>query len=270
MQMKTWLLGLSLLALPLLSARAQSADLEELAGRLLGYGFSEPELIVGKLPDSLPLEVPLPTGARIVGAAVRGEDDVEIVLDVRDTPEAIQAFYKGKLAGFEYKGSNQESRGGFTFGGDVEAPAYASDALYCRPDLSFSVTIYRLDAAIKDVRLSLNSYDCEYNALSSLKLPTLKPPAGAEPRSLSSGYGGEISSSVKLETTLTPAEVYAHYAAQLMAAGWTSLETATLKVGALGVFESKDAGGKAWRLLLLVTPNGSGFVSASLRALEVP
>ena len=269
MRIKTFLFGLSLLALPLLTVRAQSADLEELAGRLLGYGFSEPELIVGKLPGKLPLEVPLPAGARILGAAIRGEDDVEIVLDVRDTPEAIQAFYKEKLTGFEYKGSRQESRGGFTFGGSDESPPYASDALYCRPDLSFSVTVYRLDAAIKDVRLSLNSYDCEYNAPSSLKLPALKPPVGAEARNLSSGYGGEVSSSIKLETALTPAEVYAQYAAQLQAAGWVSLENVTLKVGALGTFEGKDASGKTWRLLLLVTPNGSGFVSASLRALEV-
>jgi hypothetical protein len=269
MRIKTFLFGLGLLALPLLSVRAQSADLEELAGRLLGYGFSEPELIVGKLPAKLPLEIALPAGARVLGAAVRNGDDIEIVLDVRDTPEAIQAFYKEKLSGFEYKGSKQASHGGFSFGGASESPVYASDALYCRPDLSFSVTIYRLDAAIKDVRLSMNSYDCEYNAPSSLKLPALTPPAGAEVRNLSSGYGGEVSSSIKMQTALAPAEVYTQYAAQLQGAGWVQLENLTLKVGVLGTFEGKDSDGKAWRLLLLVTPNGSGFVSASLRALEV-
>ena len=65
------------------------------------------------------------------------------------------------------------------------------------------------------MRLRINGYDCEFNAPSSLTLPKLAPPAGAEVRQISSGYGGETSSSVRLETGLGAAEIYAHYAAQL-------------------------------------------------------
>ena len=246
-----------------------SATLEELAGRLLGYGYSEPELIVGALPAKLPLEVALPAGTRIVGTEVREGGGVEIVLDVRDTAEAIQAFYAAQLKGFESKGSSSGNKGGFVFSASQVARPNQSDQLYCRPDLSFSVTIYRLDAAIKDVRLRINGYDCEFNAPSSLTLPKLTPPADTEVRRISSGYGGETSSSVRLETGLGAAEIYAHYAAQLQAAGWQALESVTLKVGAIGSLEFKDASGKVWRMMLLVTLESGGNAHASLRAFGV-
>ncbi len=248
---------------------APSATLEELSGRLLGYGFDEPELIVGALPAKLPLELALPTGARIIGTQMRSGNNLEIVLDVKDTAETIQAFFATQLKGFESKGSNSSNKGGFVFSGFQSERAYQSDQLYCRPDLSFSVTIYRLDAAIKDVRLRLNGYDCDINAPSNLTLPKLTPPTGAEVRQLTSGYGGEVSSSVRLETTLGATAIYAHYVAQLQAAGWQTSENVTLKVGTIGSLELKDASGKTWRMLLIVTLEGNGNVRASLRAFGV-
>ena len=264
---------LSVFALASTPASAQStasnATLEELSGRLLGYGFDEPELIVGALPVKLPLELTLPAGARIIGTQVGSGNNFEIVLDVKDTPEAIQAFYAAQLKGFESKGSLSANRGGFVFSSTQETRAYQSDQLYCRPDLSFSVTVFRLDAAIKDVRLKFNTYDCQFNAPSSLTLPKLAPPTSAEVRGISSSYGGDRSSSVRLETALGTAEIYAHYIAQLQAAGWQTLETVTLKVGAVGSLELKDASGKTWRMTLLVTLEGTGNVRASLRAFGV-
>ena len=248
---------------------ASNATLEELSGRLLGYGFDEPELIVGALPVKLPLELTLPAGARIIGTQVRSGNNFEIVLDVKDTPEAIQAFYAAQLKGFESKGSLSANRGGFVFSSTQETRAYQSDQLYCRPDLSFSVTVFRLDAAIKDVRLKFNTYDCQFNAPSSLTLPKLAPPTSAEVRGISSSYGGDRSSSVRLKTALGTAEIYAHYIAQLQAADWQTLETVTLKVGAVGSLELKDASGKTWRMLLIVTLEGTGNVRASLRAFGV-
>lgn len=269
----TSIFTLSLFALSSMPVSAQSAvsnaTLEELSGRLLGYGFDEPELIVGALPAKLPLELALPTGARIIGTQVRSGNNLEIVLDVKDTSEAIQAFFATQLKGFESKGSSSVNRGGFVFSSSQSERAYQSNQLYCRPDLSFSVTIYRLDAAIKDVRLRLNGYDCEINSPANLTLPKLTPPTGAEVRQLISGYGGEVASSVRLETALAAAEIYAHYIAQLQAAGWQTLETVTLKVGAVGSLELKDASGKTWRLMLIVTLEGAGNVRASLRAFGV-
>ena len=264
---------LSVVALTSTPVSAQSAvsnaTLEELSGRLLGYGFDEPELIVGALPVKLPLELTLPAGARIIGTQVRSGNNLEIVLDVKDTSEAIQAFFATQLKGFESKGSLSANRGGFVFSSTQETRAYQSDQLYCRPDLSFSVTVFRLDAAIKDVRLKFNTYDCQFNAPSSLTLPKLAPPTSAEVRGISSSYGGDRSSSVRLETALGAAEIYAHYIAQLQAAGWQTLETVTLKVGAVGSLELKDASGKTWRMLLIVTLEGTGNVRASLRAFGV-
>ncbi len=245
------------------SASAQTATLEELAGRLLGYGFDEPELIVGKLPAASPLELPLPTGARVVGSAVRGVDDFQVVVDVRDTPEGIQSFYARRLTGFQSRGSTMTSRGGFVDVG-TSAP-YVNDNLYCRDDgLSVSVVVYRLDAAIKDLRLQVNTYDCQFNAPSSVTVPNLLPPNGAEVRELVGGYGGDLISSIKLSTSSSPLEVYNGYAQQLQDGGWKLLETTTLKVGMLGSFEFQGGRGVNYQLVLLVTTGGDGQVSALL------
>jgi hypothetical protein len=103
--------------------------LEELAGRIIGYGYSEPELLVGKLPgERLKLEIPVLEGARILGTSVRNDDNFEVVMDVRGDAKRILDFYRGKLKGWEDKGEqNAGPRGGFLFSSsEVSQKPYTS------------------------------------------------------------------------------------------------------------------------------------------------
>jgi hypothetical protein len=249
-------------------SQASYDALEELAGRIIGYGYSEPELLVGKLPgDRLKLELFVPEGARILGTSVRNDDNFEVVMDVRGDAKGILDFYRGKLKGWEDKGAqNDGPRGGFLFSSaDVTQKPYALDTLLCQNQWSFSVVVYRLDAAIKDVRLRINQYECGF-AVGGLELPKLFLPVDAEPRESSSGYGGEVFSSMTLSANLTIVQLFEHYATQLEKANWKLGDKITLKNGMLASYELKSSKGEPWAAILTILPAKGGLFNASLRA----
>ena len=271
----TLALSFALLA-PLTAALVASAQtapdagaLDELASRLLSYGGDElPELVVGQAPDKarINLEVPIFAGAKVLGTAYRSGSSFEAVMDVRGDAKAILDFYRGKFLGWEEAGPQQGvPRGGFVFSAFQGQSPYVLDTTFCKGGASLNVAVYRLRAAIKDVRVRGDSYSCSFTRR-DLELPMLVPPAGADVRSQSSGFGGEITSAIVLATGSSLAEVFSGYAKQLEAARWKQTETGGLKSGALGVFEFTDAKGKAWRMLLVVTPAVGGTVRAALTA----
>jgi hypothetical protein len=283
--MKKMLLAVVALTLPFavtlnvplaVAQTAPSSDaLDELASRLLGYGGDNlPELIVGLAPDKrVKLEVPIIDGAKILGTAYRGNAQFETVLDVRGDAKKILGFYRSKFqAKFQDwtdRGPQQGGQsGGFVFSAEQGPNEYVQDTMFCRGEQSFSVAVYRLNAAIKDVRLRGDSYSCSF-ARGDLELPKLVPPPGAQVRSSSSGFGEEISSSMTFETGLGSQELFAAYAKQLEAAKWRQVESPTLKAGVIGVFEFVDAKQKTWRMLFVVTPASAGQVRASLNVFAV-
>ena len=75
--------------------------LEKLALGLLVYPgdprTSEPRLFLGKIPENLPIEVPIPEQSRVVGTLARSETHVEIVLESDLTPEEVFSFYRVQL-----------------------------------------------------------------------------------------------------------------------------------------------------------------------------
>lgn len=241
--------------------------LEELAGRIIGYGYDEPELMVGKLPtDRIKLEIPVPNGARVLGTSVRDGESFEVVLDVRADAKAILDFYRQKYQGSEDKGSQGLSRGGFLFSsGESQQRSYSQDTLLCLDKWSVSVTVYRLDAAIKDVRLRIDQYSCEFSKV-GITLPNLLLPKEAQPSSGSSGFGDDISSSISFESKLTVLQVFEHYSAQLEVSKWKLSEKIALKSGMLATYEFSSSTGELWAALFTVVPAKGGLVTASIRA----
>jgi hypothetical protein len=86
-----------------------------------------------------------------------------------------------------------------------------------------------------------------------LKLPPLTPPPGVRvQRGGSGGGGGEVNSQAQLSgTALVPAAIVGHYAAQLVAAGWTASEPAISPRVAAQFFEAKDTADAAWEGVLM-------------------
>jgi hypothetical protein len=127
------------------------------------------------------------------------------------------------------------------------------------------VVIYRLDAAIKDVRLRIDQFTCGFFG-GGIELPKLFLPADAEPQDGSSGFGGDVFSSLTLSTKLGVAQLFEHYAAQLEKANWKLGDKITLKNGILASYELKSSGGEPWAAILTVLPAKGGLFNASLRA----
>jgi hypothetical protein len=261
-----------LLATPALAqTSSSSADLEELAGRLLGYGSdTTPEFFVRTLPDQsqLKVAVPLPQGARVVGAAKLFENYFEIVLDVKADTDAILNFYTSSLKDFEDRGALYNGpRGGFSFSNRGSFEFDSKDTLFCKGEQAFHVIVNRTNAAIKDVRIQLNQFNCQGDQ-DSIVLPRLLPPKGAEVRSLSS-YGREARSLVTLDNVTSPKAAFDEYAAQLEAAKWKKSEVVTLQVGIAATFDLTDENGKAWRMFFTVHSSSQGQIAASMFAFAV-
>lgn len=241
--------------------------LEELAGRIIGYGYDEPELMVGKLPgDRIKLEIPVPDGARVLGTSVSNGENYEVVMDIRGDGKAILDFYRAKLKDFTDKGSQSDARGGFLYTSSLEeGRPYSLDTLLCQDQWSVSVIIHRLDAAIKDVRLRINRYTCLYSQ-GGIVLPNLLMPKSAEPTSGSSGYGDDVSSSITINTDLNLSALFDHYNSQLEQANWKQSEKIALKNGLVVTYTFNSPKNEPWGALLTIVPAKGGLFTASIHA----
>ncbi len=74
------------------------ALLQELALRLLIQPFESrpqnPQLLVGRLPENLPVEIPQPEGSRLLGSLMRNPEIVDVVLDVPSLQNVLSASIK--------------------------------------------------------------------------------------------------------------------------------------------------------------------------------
>jgi hypothetical protein len=98
-----------------------------------------------------------------------------------------------------------------------------------------------------------------------LQLPELTPPAGVHVRgSHGGGSDGAVNSSAEMTgTALVPSAMLAHYAAQLVAVGWTAAAPAVSERVAAQFFETKDSSGARWEGVLMTVGNGTA-ITASL------
>ncbi len=98
-------------------------QLRTLALRLLARPFNiqeepQPQLLAGKLPDPLPFNLPLPDGVHIVGSLINSPEEIQILLDVDQSPTEIIAFYTEQMqaAGWsepDFQRRQRQSEGGF-------------------------------------------------------------------------------------------------------------------------------------------------------------
>ena len=89
--------------------------------------------------------------------------------------------------------------------------------------------------------------------LPNLKLPHLKPPSGVHVGRSGGGSGDGVHSSGELSgKALVASVILAHYANQLVAAGWTGASPAVSDRVAAQFFEAKDESGRWWEGVLQV------------------
>ena len=91
-------------------------------------------------------------------------------------------------------------------------------------------------------------------------MPSLRAPAGAGGNysTGSTGGRGTRTATTRLRTTLEPAQVVSHYAAQLREAGWTLRPPLADDITAVQSGQYSDAEGRLWHgsLFALALPGG--------------
>jgi hypothetical protein len=221
------------------------------------------ELVVGDLPAALADEVPLPSGARLVGSMLTSHQgrlaDLQVVLDATGNPAEALRAYEQELRdrGWEpFEDLPGPMHGGFV-------PGRASDSRILRrggqgPVLWVAASA--IDEALTDLRLRLD-WQMPRNleerrghlmGMSGLnRMPRLHPPQGVALETQGGGGGGgRWNSEARVDTDLRVAELEAHFASQLVEAGWTRISGRADDVVGWSSWHLPGEG--EWRGLLLV------------------
>jgi len=242
-------------------------SVEELVMRLLQAtypGSAELEgvqLLPGKLPLEMPVDLPIPEGARIVGSEVQENTGIYVVLDVPMTPDLALDFYRKRFASQNWteigipgmnRGFIEQSDLSTTF---CQGPQNASLAVTSHPqdngtDLRLSI--------ITDLENSPCSWDVGYNDDWMKPIPKLVAPKGTRLFNGNSmgGPGSLVAVSATLETEMNSSSLTAHYADQLTTANWTMMSEGESGPSAWSSWSYNDEDGQAY----------DGF----LMALELP
>ena len=238
-------------------------ELTRFVKRCLTYpisSYGEPEILVGELPSNLPVDVPVPRGAEVIGSIVHSNKYtmVEIVLDVPQEPDEVLAFYRDRLTENGWEEMKQPSPSGFV------SPMIRSWASFCLEEkFSLNILVSTEEGKPSDVRLHVNDnpqfcniYTDEPPTPSSRPgdvLPALLAPDKATQMSRGGGGGGDQRySQATLETSLSIAELHTHYRTQLMEAGWKSEEEGGNGTVAWSAWTFVDDSDNDWVGFLLV------------------
>lgn len=235
------------------------AVFETLAYRLLArHSGGDPtpgevEILVAQLPEDLPVAVPLPDGAQVVGSLLRGRVGTEIVLDAHQTADQVLEFYEKTMTGEGWIAFAYPTEGGFVPGIGRTGLTFCSET----DDSVLWVGAFEMEDGPTDVRLDLRAEpslgSCTKDtAAPKHPIPLLADPPGAQ--QTTAGFGGSSDSynaEVELLSDLDLATVEAHYAGQLAAAGWQRRDGGQSGPLAWSTWYHRDEGDQEWQGLLL-------------------
>jgi hypothetical protein len=200
------------------------------------------QLLPSEVATQFPVNLPLPSGASVVGSAVRTSGGqvtgVTVVLDVPGTQSAVQGFYQQQLAanGWNPPASVQGNQHGFQ-----PRPAASPQAIFCPAPGApnwIVVMVYPVASGTNDVRLNLNTSPNQTCARSAAPqpqaapqaaaqdpIPVLNAPDGVGLQSMGGGGGPSRWTSDATATTNQSASVLeGGFEQQLQAAGWTKAD----------------------------------------------
>ena len=246
-------------------------ELTRLIKRYLTYpgsSYGEIEILVGELPSDLPVDVPIPEDAEVIGSITTPRSgkykSIQIMLDVPQEPDEITKFYRDCLTEEGWREEvKRPSAGGFV------SPMVRSRVNFCyEGKILLNVYAYPTEEGKPtDVRLHVNN-DPQTVAYAERPvrpgagdvLPALLPPEGAmAPKGaiqmLGGGGGsgtGRQYSQATLETSLSIEELHTHYRAQLLEAGWKLKEEGGKGTVAWSTWSFADESDNDWVGLLLV------------------
>lgn len=262
--------------------------LEKLALALLIHPgdprVSNPHLFLGKIPEKFPVEIPIPDQSRVLGTLARSETQVEIVLESELTSEEVFSFYRAHFTARSWRELEDlmQSRHGSGFLHTAFGPHMALLFFQESDAVNMMLNISSTENATTTVRLNL-SLDQAMNATAQQSLmqhqaahrsmraniPPLASPQDAQQRSGNGGTGfGEVYTTGTLTTDLALDVLAAHYADQLIKAGWTQADAGTSGFLAWHSWHFTDENQEPWNGLFFIfkTPDRSDDYFLYIRA----
>jgi hypothetical protein len=257
--------------------------LRDLAQRLLTHphpeGRTSVELFLRRFPDSLPLELPLPSASKLVGGALHARQQrptlMEAVLDADGEPDEAVAAYERELA--EHGWNAFEQFGGM--GGGFVPGGMGIGRTFRRGDEGpvLMVAATTREAKQTDLRLRLDWEIIRHLPEMRMhgrpegadRMPALHPPEGIPLRGGGGGGGGgSWHSEASLETDLPVAELQSHFAKQLERAGWNRFAGSSDDVVGWSSWRLPGEGGWHGILLVLAARPGNPFLYLRIEANE--
>lgn len=244
----------------------------KLLERILNYFNSDTQLIVGKIPAELPVDLPLPAQAEVVATILDNQENYLIIIDTPQSPKQVETFYRKQLEGSGWRALESYTENYDNYRGFVPSELNQNISLsLCkgneRPLLSVNVSPG--DNAPTDVRLIVDSGygsivcneepqpaqpDSEPSYIEP-PLPKLMPPTNSKVTSDGGGdYGDYSLSTATVETRLNIQALATHYEVQFKQAGWTRLEAQPDNSKAVSLWTMKDQQGNSWLGVLSFKP----------------
>ena len=241
-------------------------SVEELATRLMEPVIpgilQEVQLLAGKIPDNMPVDLPMPDDARIVGSEVLNQKKINIVLDVNQTPEQILDFYREQMASDNW--SEIEQQRGFAFNERKITLCQGNN------DPPVIIRAYTIDNGPTDVRIEIDT-DPQYSPCKLCEacieiddnwqrddwlkpLPPLIAPDDSKEFNQGYGTSGDdfASTSISMETSTNSSVLVAHYGDQIEAANWTKQAEGHNGPLAWSTWTLHDEESQSWRAFLWV------------------
>lgn len=199
-------------------------------------GMDNPQLIVGSMPQSLPINISFPAGSTILGSVVRSPRSLQILLDAPMSRDEVSDFYERELQAVGWHISENDIR---AWGGGFVHKGFSTvDFLHYTHSSGAEITIQMSDgdSGITDLRLTLKQDESSqgtqarrqrrYGPDSYEVLPSLVPPRQSAQQSMGGGSGGDSANSsatLQLKEKWEIARLAKHYTDQLVQAGWTQV-----------------------------------------------
>jgi len=200
------------------------------------------ELLPGRLPETLPVDLPLLQGSRVIGSLVRPRsvtpggpptgEGIDIVLAIPGTTSEIEGWFERALA--EQGWHPTPPRSPLPYG--FQQTPLPTSRTYCRGERGpwLAIAVRQEAAGFANVRIYVNTASpgpCVPQpgplpgmpAIAAL-MPTLSAPFGVTWSPTGGGSEDRWISEAIAETHLSPGELETQVAQQLAAAGWRRLD----------------------------------------------
>lgn len=268
------LIPLSLISTLLLVAQAKAQTPlpatqtlpQSLVERLLSLNGNDGQLFVGRLPSNLPVDLPLPNGAK-VDASIRrgntpGQGSYQVFVDANQSPEQVQAFYQQRLSATGWQ--SQTNYSPFNSKGFISSEsAGIKQSIYCKNSQGLlSVFTRPVQNGPTDVRLNLinnkNGFFCNHSIRppfsNNIPMPKLSPAANTTVKARGfSGGMNTFTSSATIDTQLDGQALANYYNRLFQQAGWIRWDSKQSQPINWSIWRYKDQQGKSWQGTLTIT-----------------